>query len=251
MSKKVSDKAKKKDWFCKEHNGGQCIFKLNKGVIEIWRRLEDDDQIENYIHFATLVHKVNLYLLEYRSIKSVENIVDIVYSEKLIGRIIDFITNTDYFCNFGIRLLEHFCIVDKVRKHLETSEIFYVMVGLLRTNDNETLVSALSFLSLILNSKNANSILSKARILPLIVKLLKTKDIEYVFFINDILMTILSDKNCKSHRQTLINEGVMKVLEEIETSEDFCVLPDLTKKCNLIRRELEQIQKLTVVEAPK
>ena len=250
MSKKAAEKPKKKQCFWKDHNGGQCVFKLNKSVIEICRRLESDDSIENYIHFATLVHKVNLFLLEYSSIKAVENIVDIVFSEKLVGRIIDFITNTDYFCNFGIRLLEHFWIVDRVRKHLESSEIFYVMVGLLRTNDNETLVSALSFLSLILNSKNANIILSKARILPLLIKLLKTKDIEYVFFINDILMTILSDKNWKALRQSLINDGVMQTLEEIETSEDFSVLPDLTKKWSLIKRELEQIQKLTT-EATK
>jgi hypothetical protein len=42
------------------------IFRLNKGVIECCRKLEGEDTVENYMHFATLVHKVNLYLLEYK-----------------------------------------------------------------------------------------------------------------------------------------------------------------------------------------
>jgi len=91
------------------------VFKLNKGIILTCRKIynnqteeESKTTIENYIHFATLIHKINLFLLEFKSIRDVKSILEIVYSEELINRIIDFITNTDYFCNFGIRLLEHF-----------------------------------------------------------------------------------------------------------------------------------------------
>lgn len=197
------------------------------------------------MHFATLVHKINLYMLEYTNIKHVHTIVEIIYSEKLMSQIIDFISNTDYFWNFGIRLLEHLWVHKKVRRYIEKSELFYVYLGLLRTNDNETLVSALSFMSVLLCGDNVEGILTKVRVLPLIVKLLKTKDIEYVYFISDIFMTILSDKSSKVHRRTLIKEGVIEVLQEIEQSEDFMMLPDLNQKWSKIRKELQTIKNLT------
>ena len=113
-----------------------------------------------------------------------------------------------------------------------------MFLGLLRTNDNETLVSALSFMSILLTKENVNSLFSKVRLLPLIVKLLKTKDIEYTYFISDILMIILSDSKSKDHRATLIQEGTIEILEEIENSEDFMMLPGLLKKCSNIKKEL-------------
>ena len=219
------------------------IFRLNKGVILTTRKIEDCSRVENYMHFATLVHKINLYLLEYKNLSEVETILDIVYSEKLVNNIIDFVTNTDYFCNFGLRLLEHFCILDKARKFIEEGDIFYIMLGLLRTNDNETTVSALSFLSLLLTTKNTKPILSKVKILPLLVKLLKTKDIEYVFFIIDIIS--------KCDTKSLISQGTIDVLKEIESSEDFIMLPDILRKCSLIRKELETYQTLTNNEETK
>ena len=113
-----------------------------------------------------------------------------------------------------------------------------MFLGLLRTSDDETLVSALSFMSILLTKENVNSLFSKVRLLPLIVKLLKTKDIEYTYFISDILMIILSDSKSKDHRATLIQEGAIEILEEIENSEDFMMLPGLLKKCSNIKKEL-------------
>ena len=109
MSKKppASKKSKQSKSDGKGNKGKRSLFKLNKGVIESCRKLESDDKIENFMHFATLVHKINLIMLEYENLKAVYNIIDIIYSEKLIDKIIGFVTNTDYFCNFGIRLLEH------------------------------------------------------------------------------------------------------------------------------------------------
>ncbi|CAI2360129.1 unnamed protein product [Moneuplotes crassus] len=230
-------------------NEPQGVFKLNKGIILTCRKIYDNSaeeeklmNIENYMHFATLIHKINLFLLEYKNISAVKNILDIVYSEELLTRIVDFVTNTEYFCNFGLRLLEHFCILPKAREYLENSEVIYVIFGLLRTNDNETIVSAISFLSILLNPSNVSKILSKARILPILIKLLKTKEIEY--FCGDILDTILAAKDAKLHRRTLLKEGVIEILQSIEEYEDFIMLPRIVKKCNRIRRELEILKQV-------
>jgi hypothetical protein len=74
------------------------------------------------------------------------------------------------------------------------SEIFYILVGLLRTNDNETIVSALSFMSLLFTTENVNEVFEKTSLLQLMVKLLGTKDIEYINYVSDIFLTILNDK---------------------------------------------------------
>jgi len=233
---------------------GQPVFKLNKGIILTWRKIyndhvdynEENTVLENYMHFATLIHKINLFLLEYKSMQSVQTILEIVYSKELLKRIIDFVTNTDYFCNFGLRLLEHFWILPKARKFLEKSDIIYVIFGLLRTSDNEIIMSAISFLSVLLTPTNVTKILGKARILPLIIKLLKSKDIEY--FWGDILETILSAKDAKELRRTLLKEGVIEDLKAIEESEDFIMLPRIVKKWNVIRRELEILQTIIMKE---
>lgn len=55
-----------------------------------------------------------------------------------MNSIIDFAMNTDNFANFGIRLLEimslEFC------KEIAQSDVMAVVLGLLRTNDYETIV---------------------------------------------------------------------------------------------------------------
>lgn len=43
------------------------VFQLNKQLILTCRKLETGP-LENYTHMATLIHKVNLLLLEYDSI---------------------------------------------------------------------------------------------------------------------------------------------------------------------------------------
>lgn len=55
---------------------------------------------------ATLIHKVNLLMLEYDSVIQLRNIQRIVFSDKLLNTIIDFCMNTEAFANFGVRLCE-------------------------------------------------------------------------------------------------------------------------------------------------
>ncbi len=55
---------------------------------------------------ATLIHKVNLLLLEFDKVSILKNSLQLIYSDKLLNVIVDFCTNTDNFANFGLRLLE-------------------------------------------------------------------------------------------------------------------------------------------------
>lgn len=81
------------------------VFQLNKQLILTCRKLETGP-LENYTHMATLIHKVNLLLLEYDSITQMKNVVNIIFSDKLLNTLIDFCMNTESFANFGIRLVE-------------------------------------------------------------------------------------------------------------------------------------------------
>ena len=94
---------------------------------------------------ATLIHKINLLLLEYDSVNDLKNICTLIYTDKLLNTLIDFCMNTENFANFGIRLIEILSLEFTMK--IAKSEIFDVMQGLLRTNDYETVAQCLSFIS--------------------------------------------------------------------------------------------------------
>ena len=94
---------------------------------------------------ATLIHKVNLLLLEYDSINDLKNISNLIFTDKLLNTLIDFCMNTENFANFGIRLIEILSL--EFTKKIARSEIFAVIQGLMRTNDYETVAQSLSFIS--------------------------------------------------------------------------------------------------------
>ena len=121
-------------------------FQLNKQLILTCRKLETGP-LENYTHMATLIHKVNLLMLECDSIVQLRNIQRLVFSEKLLSTIVDFCMNTESFANFGIRLCEIFAL--EFPAEIAKSDIFAVIKGLLRTNDYETVAQCLSFLNVI------------------------------------------------------------------------------------------------------
>ena len=58
------------------------------------------------MHVASLIHKLNLLLLEIQSVQQLRNILKIVVNKSLIEAVVDFIMSTDSFAHFGIRLLE-------------------------------------------------------------------------------------------------------------------------------------------------
>ena len=85
---------------------------------------------------ATLIHKLNLLLLEIDKVSQLKNTLQLIFSKKLLTVIVDFCTNTDNFANFGIRFLEILSLqyIDEII----ATEILGVISGLLRTNDYET-----------------------------------------------------------------------------------------------------------------
>ena len=110
---------------------------MNKQIILTARKLETGP-LENYVHMATLIHKINLLLLEYDNIHQLRNILRIVFTRQFLNSVIDFCMNTDNFANFGIRLLELLSL--EFAKDILKSDILAVIFGLLRTNDYETIV---------------------------------------------------------------------------------------------------------------
>ena len=73
------------------------------------------------------------------------NIVNIVFTDKLLNTIIDFCMNTESFSNFGIRLIEILSL--EFPHKIARSEVFAVVQGLMRTNDYEVVAQCLSFVS--------------------------------------------------------------------------------------------------------
>ena len=88
------------------------------------------------MHMATLIHKMNLLLLEFDNIPQLRNTLDLIYSQKLLNTVVDFCMNTDNFANFGLRFLEILSL--QYAENIAKSEILAILMGLLRTNDYET-----------------------------------------------------------------------------------------------------------------
>jgi hypothetical protein len=106
-------------------------------VILTCRKIEEGP-LENYMHAASLIHKLNLLMLEIDNVKQLKNILRIVVTTNLVEAVVDFIMSTDNFAHFGIRFLEIISI-EFPQKVLE-SEVLPIVLGLLRTNDYETIV---------------------------------------------------------------------------------------------------------------
>ena len=165
------------------------MFQLNRQLILTARKLEQGP-LENYTHMATLIHKMNLLLLEFETIPQLKNSLKLIFTKKLLNTVVDFVMNTDNFANFGIRFLEIMALeyADKIVK----SEILGVVGGLLRTNDYETVAQSLSFISVLCESAsisqdqtalNMEKVLNK-KLLVLIMKVFyKTQEIEYLHYV--------------------------------------------------------------------
>lgn len=70
------------------------LFQLNKQIILTARKLETGP-LENYVHMATLIHKLNLLLLEFDSVKQLRTILRIIFSRALLNSLVDFCMNAD------------------------------------------------------------------------------------------------------------------------------------------------------------
>lgn len=80
---------------------------------------------------ATLIHKLNLLLLEFDSVKQLRNVLRIIYSKALLNSLIDYCMNADQFAHFGVRLLELMTL--EYHREIARSEALMIVFGLLRT----------------------------------------------------------------------------------------------------------------------
>ena len=234
------------------------------------------------MHMATLIHKMNLLLLEVDSVTHLKNSLSLIYSPKLLVTVVDFVTNTDSFANLGLRFLEIICL--SYAAEVAKTEIVGVLSGLLRTNDYETVAQSFSFLSTLLESAaikrdqemtdailkdkqeqtgskkkrkfSVEAILTK-RIVSLIMKtLVKTPEIEFIHYGLQILSHALADKDL---RQTIFEEDLKKPNAEtgeaekltysvflkntVEKMPEIVSIQKLHKKVERQRKEIECWQK--------
>ena len=83
------------------------------------------------MHMATLIHKINLLLLEFDSVKQLRTILRIIFSKPLLNSLVDFCMNADQFAHFGVRLLEIMTV--EYHKEIVRSDAVAIVFGLLRT----------------------------------------------------------------------------------------------------------------------
>ena len=225
------------------------VFHLNKQVILSARKLETGP-LENYIHMATLIHKINLLLLEFENIHQLRNIINIIYSKQLLNSIIDFSMNTESFANFGIRLLEILSL--QKAKEIAKSDAVSVVFGLLRTNDYETVVQCLSFVRILLQNSivdktiKPGEVLSKKLLVLILKTIVKQPEIEFVACGVDIVNLVILEKELRSQvlESVLKEEGEEKItylifLKAIEQKQEFKSLSELHKK---IERQVKEVE---------
>ena len=121
------------------------------------------------------------------------------------------------------------CVYEPALEEIRKSEIYYVMMGLLRTSDYETLVAALSLLGTLLKPGHLE-VLTKVKLIPLFIKQLQKKEIEFTLHIQTILHSILEDKTAKALRKALLDNKVQFLLQEQEFIPEFGVIPSLVTK---------------------
>mmetsp|Transcript_2340 Transcript_2340/g.3210 ORF Transcript_2340/g.3210 Transcript_2340/m.3210 type:complete len:142 (+) Transcript_2340:207-632(+) len=138
---------------------------------------------------ATLIHKMNLLLLELDSIPQLKNTLRLIFSQKLLNTVVDFVMNTDNFAHFGLRFLEILCL--EFAEQVSQSEILGILCGLMRTSDYETVAQSLSFLSVLLDCAaistnpsafNVEDILKKRLLLLVLRTVYKTPELEYLHY---------------------------------------------------------------------
>ena len=139
---------------------------------------------------ATLIHKLNLLLLEFEQVFQLKTSLQLIFSNKLLSIIVDFCMNTDNFANFGIRFLEilslQFC------DEILNTQIMQVVAGLLRTNDYETCAQCLSFIAVVadnqvLQGKDLALVINKKLISLILKTVSKQTELEYLHYMISIV----------------------------------------------------------------
>ena len=205
---------------------------------------------------ATLIHKLNLLLLEFDKVFQLKTSIELIYSQKLLNTIVDFCVNTDNFSNFGIRFLEIISIQHS--QDVFESGIIPVCSGLLRTNDYETVAQCLSFLSVlsdcqVLHERDLQQIISP-KLLSLILRTIsKSCELEYMHYVVSIANHCIRTKEL---REVLLNDILTPppttgpqqppetyidfLKDHVEKQAEVVSIPKLFQRVVRQRKELEQ-----------
>lgn len=111
-----------------------------------------------------------------------------IATDTLIEKLTNFIINTECFAHFAVRLFEHFILASpKLKTVIEgkclspKDSLLFILTGLMKTNDYETIVASLSFIGSLLDKDNIQKIFFAVKsLLPLLCKLLRQKQLEYM-----------------------------------------------------------------------
>mmetsp|Transcript_42667 Transcript_42667/g.49031 ORF Transcript_42667/g.49031 Transcript_42667/m.49031 type:complete len:242 (-) Transcript_42667:258-983(-) len=159
---------------------------------------------------ASLIHQLNTSIIESSEKLDVHEVTKLVFSEKLLNQLVQYLMVADSLHNIALRTLEFFSYDETARAKIVETEAIDISFGLLRSKDYETIVATLSFLDALLAPEVIHLFNRRPR-LRLFLSLLKMHQLEYIPCILDIVELTLQSKQ----KFEIISLGFRPVLEEI------------------------------------
>lgn len=107
----------------------------------------ENGPLENYEHLASLIHKVNVLLLEYESYQDLNEISKLIFTDRFLYILMNFCTNSDTLVHFALRLIEIMCLQNPIQ--VSNSGALDLVQGLLRSTNFDIIHQCLSLLSVL------------------------------------------------------------------------------------------------------
>ena len=165
-----------------------------------------------------------------------------LYSAPFVSYVIEFVKSGFSYAYMGLRILDHFALVESLRQSLLQQDVLELALELLESDSHDVVLSTLSLLTGLLTAAEVESFLNKGG-LKLMCKLLVNKDIEFLFFILRILDLVLS---CESRiRQQILKVGLPDLLNRnLNHNSDLQKSPVLYGVTRRVKAEIEIYEKL-------
>mmetsp|Transcript_18151 Transcript_18151/g.32509 ORF Transcript_18151/g.32509 Transcript_18151/m.32509 type:complete len:187 (+) Transcript_18151:140-700(+) len=131
-------------------------------------------------------------------------------SSAFIKQVLDFSMTNEDFSYLGLRVLDHFSLSEDLRVRIIGFGGIQIALGLVRTGDYESVVSALSLLSsLVVGEQVADFV--RCNGIRVLIKLLQQQEPEYAFFVLALIDTILASE--KHARDKLLHIGLHETID--------------------------------------
>lgn len=142
----------------------------------------------------------------------------------------------------GLRILDHFCVIEILRKSLVEFGVINICIELLDSESHETILSSLSLLTGLVTPTESEAFLSNGILKP-ICRLLVHKDIEFLFYILKLLDVILATK--ARVRQNILKIGLPDLLNRnLKHNSDLQKSPVLHGTTRRVKAEIEVHERL-------